>query len=513
MRIAAVALLVLLPWLNPFVGGPSAAVTPLLVSWTCAVLLLALWRTGDWQAAALAWLAAGLLSSAIAGLQFFDLEAALAPWLNQTDPGTAFANLRQRNLFATLTNIAQAALLFGLMSQPLGRAAHGLGLLAAALLAVGTALSASRTGLLQLVLLLALALLWQWSARRSASAGMPVAEPRTPPAVLTGGVLASWAAVVLLAYAAAASFLPSLAGVDPAEYGIFARLTQELGCSSRRVLWANVLELVAQRPWLGWGWGELDYAHYLHLYRDTRPEQRFCAIVDNAHNLPLHLAVEFGVPLALLLCGGALWWLIRQKPWAEQGPVRQMAWGVLALVGVHSLLEFPLWYGPFQIAVGLALALLLQKPPKAVFAANFESKPLVAKVKHAGIALFLIVPGLAGLGYAAWDYWRIGQIYKPAAERSAAYQGDTLGKLQASWLFSGHVRFAELGLTTLRPSNAPQVYALASEMLHFSPEPKVVEKLIESAAMLGRDAEAAYHLARYRAAFPQEYDAWRAKAK
>lgn len=32
------------------------------------------------------------------------------------------------------------------------------------------------------------------------------------------------------------------------------------------------------------------------------PGERFCVLLDNAHNLPLHLAVELGVPVAALLC-------------------------------------------------------------------------------------------------------------------------------------------------------------------------------------------------------------------
>ncbi|WP_258305060.1 O-antigen ligase family protein, partial [Escherichia coli] len=68
-------------------------------------------------------------------------------------------------------------------------------------------------------------------------------------------------------------------------------------CVGRATLWSNVLELIAQRPWAGWGWGELDYAHYIHPFAG----ERFCVLLDNAHNLPLHLAVELGLPAALLL--------------------------------------------------------------------------------------------------------------------------------------------------------------------------------------------------------------------
>ncbi len=114
-----------------------------------------------------------------------------------------------------------------------------------------------------------------------------------------------------------------------------------------------MLHLIAQKPLAGWGWGELDYAHFRTLYDGPR----FCDILDNAHNLPfLHVAVELGVPLALLCMGGALVWAWRRQPWREQDTRRQLGWAVLALVTLHSMLEYPLWYGPFQIAFGAAVA-------------------------------------------------------------------------------------------------------------------------------------------------------------
>jgi len=45
-------------------------------------------------------------------------------------------------------------------------------------------------------------------------------------------------------------------------------------------------------------------------------------------------------------------------------------------------------------------------------------------------------------------------------------------------------------------------------MLHHSPEPRVIEKLIESSVVLGRSDEIALHLARFRAAFPGDYAQW-----
>ena len=70
------------------------------------------------------------------------------------------------------------------------------------------------------------------------------------------------------------------------------------------------------------------------------------------------------------------------------------------------------------------------------------------------------------------------------------------------------VRFAELTTTDLTRANAEHVFTLSEQMLHFSPEPRVVEKLIESAVMLGRDDEALFYLQRYKAAFPQAHARW-----
>jgi hypothetical protein len=115
---------------------------------------------------------------------------------------------------------------------------------------------------------------------------------------------------------------------------------------------------------------------------------------------------------------------------------------------------------------------------------------------------------IAILAGVAVSYYRVSQIYLPPEQRSAAYREDTLAKVRGNWLFRNQARFAELSVTTLTPGNAAAVYALAKAMLHYSPEPRVIEKLIESAVMLGRDDEALQYVARYRAAFPQDHARW-----
>jgi len=307
-------------------------------------------------------------------------------------------------------------------------------------------------------------------------------------------------AVATVAYGVAALALPALLDLNLSEHGLWGRLsTGDATCNSRITLWRNVLHLIGQRPWLGWGWGELDYAHFITLY----PGPRFCEILDNAHNLPLHLAVELGIPAALLICGGGLWLILRARPWRETDPSRQLAWSVLALILLHSMLEYPLWYGPFQLAVGLCLGLL--------WSASANTRVWVdGQHENRSRVWQLVLSGslLVATAYAAWDYHRISQIFRNPEQRSAAYRDNTLEKISGSWLFRNQGRFAEFTLTPLTADNAGQLNAMAHELLHYSPEARVVEKLIESAELLGRDEEARFYLARYRAAFPESHARW-----
>jgi len=530
LRESVMTVLLVLPWINPFAGGPSPAVIPWLVSVAClSVWLLAAswWRPDAVRCVARAWLVAALLSSVIGLLQFFGISETFKPWINVTALGDAFGNMRQRNQFATLIGIGLVVLLWGPMAgraggagragraggagwsdwlqrvrpSPSGSAAvaHAVSVLpvlvALVLLSSVNAVTSSRTGLLQMVLLLLLAICWR-------------AAPARPAMALRLGV-------VFAAYATASVVLPLLAGLDPWSSGIAGRFGEsDRACGSRRFLWANVLHLIAQKPWRGWGWGELDFGHFITIY----PGARFCDILDNAHNLPLHLAVELGVPVALLVCGLLGWLVLRARPWRETDDNRRMAWAVLALIGLHSLLEYPLWYGPFQIAVVLSVWILWRTPARRdqgvqpvgaglpdVASQPLMSAPIAASRVGAGGAIVV----LCVVAYAAWDYHRVSQIYRAPEQRASAYRDDTLVKIRGSWLFNRQVRFAELTLTGVTAANAASINRSARALLHFSPEARVVEKLIDSALVLGRQEEAVYFMRRMRIAYPEEYAHWR----
>lgn len=570
LALAAGAGLVAFPFLSPLVAGPSANAWQLLVSWACvgflalqcrcalpsrglvlwlgvvalaialapagaaalkfsavaaiAVVALAACVGAGWAGrpaaaaaaaaeaeaeagpttppTALAWglLVAGLGSAGLGLLQYYGHAAALVPWTTAPELGQAYGNLRQRNQFATLIGMALVA---GLALYGGWTARQRVACLPAVLLLLlAAAASTSRTGLLQWLLISGVAAFMAWRERggaRRRGAGSPASDAMVPsrlcrlphPALLLA---------LIPAYFLAAWLLPMLAG--PEVEDMLRRLREGAPEGhSRLLLWHNVLELIAQHPWRGWGWGELSFAHYTHPYAGAR----FVEILDNAHNLPLHLAVELGIPAAVAVCGGFTWLVLAAPPWRERDPLRLMAWGVLGAIVLHSLLEYPLWYGPFQLVFGLCLGLLWPRRPATASTQGAPRRGIGWAVPAGSVAAAVL---LAGVAYASWDYTRISQIYLAREHRLPTWRDDTARQLQASWLFARQVQFAELSLTPVDRAHAASVHAQALRALHFSPEPRVIVKRIESAALLGRNDEAMAEAVRMQRAFPDDYIRW-----
>ena len=186
------ALAVAFPFLFSYTQPPSTNFWPLMAAGLCGWVVAVAWNArsagrvntvrGGWmdRSEMATWLGAGLLlaavlASAIGLLQYFGAAPGLDPWVHASKPGQAMGNLRQRNQQATLLSMGLWALLWvvaqteahlrassaGGSSAQAGADLHGggrpwplwlVGILTAwalALLAVGSAATASRTGLAQ----------------------------------------------------------------------------------------------------------------------------------------------------------------------------------------------------------------------------------------------------------------------------------------------------------------------------------------------------------------------------
>ncbi len=351
----------------------------------------------------------GLLNTAVAAVQVFAPGWTDGDWLATSGyPGRAVGNLRQPNHLSSVLTWGCVAVvgLLQLRHLRLRWAAPWLALLVAAIV-----LTASRTGLVS-VLLLAL---WGALDRRlqRGTRWLLLAAP-----LLYG--LAWWAAA-------------QWAAASDSTFGGAARLAETDISSSRFGIWANTLALIGQQPWAGVGWGEFNYAWTLTPF-PGRPT----AFFDHTHNLPLQLLVELGLPLGGLVLGLLLWglWRAAAQAWARDAPragavgaleagaalatSQRCALMLVLMVGLHSLLEYPLWYAYFLLPTAWAWGFALQGP---AVAAPLAPPARPSRALAAGAAALLLATG-----YAVADYRSVVAVFRasagdaPLAQRIAAGQ-------------------------------------------------------------------------------------------
>lgn len=255
--------------------------------------------------------------------------------------GRAVSNLRQPNHFNTLLLWGCVAAVW-LANMGLLRKWFAIILMVCFVFAM--VLTASRTAYLGLAVLVAWGLLDRSlsPALRRTLWALPVAYALW------------WALMALLAHTGVASF------------GAEARLHDGSDISSSRFkVWHDTLMLIRMHPLTGVGFGEFNFAWSL-----TPFPNRAIAFFDHTHNLELQLAVELGLPLATLVIGllGIGLVSLVKNALADDGD-KQPAIGksgaraalvMVLLVGIHSQLEYPLWYAYFLLPTvfvwGLGLA-------------------------------------------------------------------------------------------------------------------------------------------------------------
>ena len=301
--------------------------------------------------------------------QWWRIDPGAAFWLFIPAPPTRFhGNLGQPNQLASLLCLGVLACAWLHGRQRLsGRMAWGW----AALLAVGLALTESRTS--WVVVLFSVAVLIVLRKRLAISRHLMV------------GAL-GWTGVFAL-------FVVALPFVN-VWLGRAAELQPLRGTSSfklRLEFWAKLWEALLQQPWSGYGWMQTSFAQF--------PSDPYAMVTGgtlrHAHNLFIDLVVELGLPLGLAVCLLLGVWVISALRRVAKLEQLWMLLFVIAL-GVHAMLEFPLHYAYFLLPFGLMLGALN---------VALKFKPLLStRLWPAVVALVL---GGVGLSIAVYDYARI----------------------------------------------------------------------------------------------------------
>lgn len=111
--------------------------------------------------------------------------------------------------------------------------------------------------------------------------------------------------------------------------------------SLRSQFWYDSLRLFLQNPWLGVGAENLRIATYFLI--DTPTATASKQVFEHTHNLFLHLLAEMGIGAFLIVAFG-LWNWIKPFSWSKLNLETYWIAGLLAVIGLHSMLEYPLWY-------------------------------------------------------------------------------------------------------------------------------------------------------------------------
>jgi O-antigen ligase len=251
-------------------------------------------------------LVVAVLEGVLGLIQFFAMRAGAGP------AGSATGTYVNRNHFAGLLEMVLPLAMAGAWEFR-RRWWAGAGLLGVAgLLVTGTVISLSRMGFL------------------AALAGVFV----TGVLLLGGRGRAAAGLVVGLAVAGAFVLLPTDEWI--ARFATIAQ-TEDISTDSRAMIWRDTVPMIREHWMLGVGMGGYQTAFYRH--KNVAPMNT----VDYAHNDYMQYLVELGVigfGLGLFVLGRCLAGMGKglERSWVAAG-----AWGAVAAMGLHSLVDFNLY--------------------------------------------------------------------------------------------------------------------------------------------------------------------------
>ncbi len=425
-------------------------------------------------------IAGSLLSAAIGLTQLLGVNTPLAPLIVPQLHGRIYANTGQPNHLASYLclGLASVGYMFGV------RRISGWPATAALLLILPVlAASGSRAVWLYALVFVVLAGLLRW---------------RRPGAESTRILLFSIAisAGLFLALFLLARLLP----LTSLPIETIGSNVQAKGLSSavRLRFWEGGWLMFASSPLIGVGFKQFAWNYFaLTAHEPALTTEE--GIIDHAHNLVVQVGAEFGVAGLAILLAGLGWWL-----WAlrREHPTAQLWWILAALwvLGLHSMLEYPLWYAYF---LGIAAVLLGAGEPSALSVGN----PRSGRVVLAAAVLL----GVVAFSNVFRDYRTLQRIQRSPVEAASAGARvesavGTLLDLQGHSLFAPFIELALARQMLLNAERLEDKVVLNARVLRYFPTNDIAYRQAILLAMKGDIGGMRMHWDMAAANYPNDRD-------
>jgi len=267
------------------------------------------------------------------------------------------------------------------------------------------------------------------------------------------------------------------------------------GIEARLQLWGDAWRMFLVAPVLGSGWGQFPWHHFLG--QASAGPGAAPGVFNNAHNLALQLLAETGIIGFVIIFGAAVIWLLDLRKTAMNA-----CWwwllAVLSVIGIHSLLEFPLWYAYF---LGPA-ALLLGAGAQCVVSIRFQSALRLV----VGLCILLGSLNLFGVLGPYRDFERL--VFTPNGGNAAGLQDprfeSEIAQVHREPLLAPYVELALAYGVAVSPERLRDKLDLTARTMHFAPVSVVVYRHALLLALAGDRAAALQQLERSIEAYPAE---------
>lgn len=266
----------------------------------------------------------------------------------------------------------------------------------------------------------------------------------------------------------------------------------------RIYLWHEGWLIFTKFPLLGAGFGQYAWQHFL-LAEQLR-DANIAGLYNNAHNLVIQVAAELGSAGLLIMFGSLALWLYQAVRIGERNVYHWWGYSILAVLGIHSLLEYPLWYAYFLGVAALTLGML----------DNTSYRLELRWLGRLSVSIMLML-GLLSLVQMWQGYRKLEALL--AMRPASAADNESYNRYMREGMLDMHkwtmmVSVAELYMTNMvemSTVNLPDKRALNGRVMRYVPISPVVYREALLLALSGKLDEAKLQITRAIWSYPADF--------